>query len=192
MIHVACVKTGSRYSDAYVQKLKRGVERFFPVPHEFVCYGDKPVGGVAHVETPSILPGWWAKVFLFSLGRPLLYFDLDTVITGDLTRMREWDGFGILKDCWSPGYGSGIMKLTGNEGHVWEKFRPGVMTMLRGDQDWLNLVLPGQRTFPHEWFASYKADQCFHAPPEGAMAVNFHGIPKPHQVSSGWVPEYWK
>lgn len=188
--YIACVKVGNRYTDDYVQKLQNGINRFAP-GRVFICYCDKPVPNVLCRPVKDGLPGWWAKLSIFAAKEPLLYFDLDTVITDKLTRMFEWDGFGILRDCWSSGYGSGIMKLTGNEGHVWEKFRPGIMSMMRGDQDWLNLVLPGQKTFPPEWFPSYKADKCFAAPPEGAMAVSFHGIPKPHQITSGWVKDYW-
>jgi hypothetical protein len=195
-VTVACVRVGTKYADYYVTRLARGVARFMPCEHEFVCFGDRPVEGpgdtIAFRQVPDGLPGWWAKLALFAAREPMLYFDLDTVITGDLTRLVEWEGFGILKDAWLPGYGSGIMKLTGGEGAVWEKFRPGIMGMLRGDQDWLNVVLPGQRTFPREWFPLYKADRCFDAPPEGAMAVGFHGFPKVHQISAGWVPAFWR
>lgn len=187
----ACVKVGTRYSDDYVLKLKRGVERHLSSDHGFVCFTDKPIAGVDCEPAIDGLPGWWAKLTLFSLCRPLCYFDLDTVIVGDLARFVEWDGFGTLKDPWLPGYGSGVMKLTGNEYHVWEKFRPGIMTMMRGDQDWLNIVMPGARTFPPEWFPNFKALDSVEKPP-GAMAVNFNGFPKPRQITSGWVPEHWR
>lgn len=193
MVIFACVKVGARYGDDYVHKLKRGIERFCKQRHEFVCFTDKPIDGIAcRLVDSEALPGWWSKLELFKAREPFCYFDLDVVITGDLTRFVEWDGFGILKDPWLKGYGSGVMKLTGNEGHVWDKFRPGVMGLMRGDQDWLNVVMPEARTFPDGWFPSLKADACIDAPPEGAMSVSFHGFPKMHQISSGWVPDYWR
>lgn len=192
MVTFACVCVGTKYRDDYVLRLMHGIERFCPGNHKFICYTDRSIPGVTCETVAPGLPGWWSKLFLFSLGKPLIYFDLDTLIVGDLTRLLEWDGFGILKDPWAQGYGSGIMKLTGEEGHVWHKFQPGIVSMMRGDQDWLNVVMPGARTFPSDWFPSFKADKCIAAPPQGAMAVNFHGLPKMHQISSGWVPEYWK
>lgn len=189
----ACVKTGTRYGDHYVRKLKAMIARHMPHTNwRLTCYGDRPVEGVDFVQTPPELPGWWAKLYLFSLGKPLFYFDLDTIIVGDLSRMLCWDGFGILKDPWQAGYGSGIMKLTGNEGAVWDKFQVGMISTLRGDQDWINIALPDQRTFPTDWFPSYKANKLGAAPPADAIAVNFHGFPKPHQITSGWVPAHWR
>lgn len=189
---VACVKVGDKYNDEYVHKLKRGIERFMPCAHEFVCFGDQPVDGVKVRPVPSNLPGWWAKVFLFSLGEPLVYFDLDMVLTGDLSRLVKWEGFGILQDCWLPICNSSVMKLTGNEQRVWDEFHPGIMRELRGDQDWINTVMPDAPTFPRAWFPVFKADGCTAGPTDGAMAVNFHGFPKPGQISSGWVPDYWR
>ncbi len=192
MVSVACVKVGAKYPDAYVITLRNMVARRAPGV-DFVCYCDKPVDGVRCELLTEGLPGWWSKIELFKLRQPMLYMDLDVVVVGNLRPLLEWDGFGIMKDPWLSGYGSGIMRLTGNEGHVWEKFRPGIMSMIRGDQDWLNIVMPDAKTFPPEWVPFYKAHQCFGpSPPENALVVNMHGWPKPHQISSGWVPQYWR
>jgi len=194
MVTVACVKKGTKYGPQYVERLANGVLRWMPrgLEYRFVCFTDDPMADVDCEPLTEDLPGWWSKLELFKAERPLIYFDLDTIIVGDLTPLIEWEGFGILKDPWLPGYGSGVMKLTGGEGHVWRKFRPGIMGMLRGDQDWLNLVMPDARTFPPSWFPAFKAHDCFGAPPDGAIAVSFHGFPKVHQVSAGWVPQYWR
>ena len=191
---IACVKTGKKYGANYVKRLQAGVYRNLSGNHKrhcFVCYTDDPVEGVTCHHLPAALPGWWAKLGLFMTGEPMLYFDLDVVITGDLTRALEWPDFGILKDPWLPGYNSSIMRLTGSERHVWEQFHPSVMNMMRGDQDWINIAMPGAATFPNDWFPSFKADQITDEPPPGAMAVNLHGFPKPHQMTSGWVPRVW-
>lgn len=191
MVTVACVKVGTKYGDDYVWKLKRGIERYSS-GLDFLCFTDKSVDGIACEDVPRDLPGWWAKLHLFAIARPLLYFDLDVVICGSLAPLLAWEGFGILKDNYLAGFNSSIMKLTGNEGHVWEKFRPGIMGMMRGDQDWLNLMMPDARTFPPDWFPSFKLNGYGDTPPEGAIAVNFHGFPKPKQITSGWVPEHWR
>lgn len=188
---VACVSVGTKYDDRYVHNLKRGVQRFMPCEHEFVCFGDRLIEGIAVQPVPSGLSGWWAKLALFAAREPMIYFDLDMVITGDLTRLVEWDGFGITQDCWVPGCNSSVMKLTGNERRVWDECHPGIMQQLRGDQDWINVVMPDAPKFPRAWFPVFKADGCVDGPTDEAMAVNFHGFPKPAQITSGWVPEYW-
>jgi hypothetical protein len=137
---------------------------------------------------------------LYALRRPLIYFDLDMIICGDLQRLLDWEGFGTLENSWADimghpvGYNTSVLKLTGDEGFVWDKFHPGILA-LRGDQDWLNVIYPGQPTFPRAWFPSYKIDKLYKndAPPHGAMACNFHGQPKPHEFTEahGWVKDYW-
>lgn len=193
MVMISCVKTGTKYSKDYVLKLRNGVMRYAPDDTRFVCFTDDPVEGV---ECHSILDpqlrdaGWWAKIYLYSLDVPLINFDLDIVITGDLRPLIDWEGFGIIDDWNVPGYNSSVMKLTGKEGIVWDTFRPNVMNMMRGDQDWLNVVLPNQKTFPREWFPSYKGNGCAKDVPAGSIACIMHGFPKPHQCG-GWVKEMW-
>lgn len=189
---IACVKQGAKYGAEYVTNLKAGVERYLPTgDHRFVCYTDNPVDGVGCEPLPADLPGWWAKVGLFKLRQPLLYFDLDVVITGDLTRAIEWEGFGILNDWWLPTYNSSVMKLTGNEGFIWDEFNPDERAKWHmGDQHYVTEKMPDAKTFPPEWFPSFKANKCFQGPPDNAMAVIMHGEPKPHQLG-GWVQEQW-
>lgn len=188
---IACVRTGKKYGDDYVLKLRNGVARHLHVKHDFVCFTENRVEGVECEPLPAPLPGWWSKVSLFSLGRPLIYFDLDVVITGDLQRLVDWNGFGILEDHNGRTFNSSVMKLTGKETKVWERFTPNVMSHMHGDQDWITECMQDAPTFPREWFPSFKLDNCLAGPPDGAMAINFHGLPKPHQITSGWVPEVW-
>jgi hypothetical protein len=114
------------------------------------------------------------------------------VITGDVTPLAEWQGFGIIEDWWRPTFNSSVMVLTGDEYDVWEKFQPRFMQMVEGDQDYITGVMAGrERIFPREWFPSYKASNLFEHPPgPEAIAAIFHGFPKPHQVG-GWVKDYW-
>ncbi len=195
MTTFACVKTGPKYNGEYVRRLQKGIARHLPtrMDHEFVCFTDDPVPGVLCEKLPADLPGWWAKVGLFKLREPLIYLDLDVIVTGSLQPLLEWDGFGIIKDWWLPGFNSSVMKLTGNEGHVWDDFIPEDMPRLRlGDQQWVTEQMSGARTFPRSWFPSYKADKCQAKAPDGALAVIFHGLPKPCQITEGWVSETWR
>lgn len=192
---IVCVKTGDKYGPEYVTKLRDGVARHLNAPHDFVCFTDQPVEGVRCYPLPADLPGWWAKMGLFKLKRKLIYFDLDVVITGDLAPLIAHDGIGIIKDWWLPGFNSSVMKLTGNEGAVWDKFAGAPHDNMRscpmGDQQFITRHMTGAATFPREFFPSYKANRCQDAPTKGAMAVIFHGEPKPHQCG-GWVADAWR
>lgn len=188
---ICCVKVGEKYSQEYVTKLRDGIARNLKLPHRFVCFTDDPVPGVECVPLPADLPGWFAKIGLFKICRPLVYFDLDVVITGDLSRLMDWDGFGIIEDWWQTGFNSSVMKLTGNEGDVWRKFSRSVMKKFPGDQDFITACLPKAATFPPDYFPSYKADRCQKAVPANAMAVIFHGFPKQPDCG-GWVAEQWR
>lgn len=192
MIPIACVKTGTKYSDEYVIRLKNGVERFASAPVSFTCFTDRPVEGVACRPLPADLPGWWAKLGLFKLNEPLLYLDLDVVITGDITKAWDVQEFTTLKDWWLPGFNSSVMRLTGHEGHVWENFRPDFIPRLRhGDQQWVTEQIPNAATYDGTLFPSFKASQFPRLVPNDSVAVIFHGRPKPDECG-GWVRDYWK
>ncbi len=188
---ICCFKTGTKYGPEYVTRLRDGVMRHGG--GELICFTDRPVDGVDCRPLPVDLPKWWCKLGAYALGVPLIYLDLDIVVVGSMQPLLEWEGFGIIKNPWLKGYNSSVMKITGNETQVWECFAPGIMSSLRGDQDWLNVAMPGAPTFPVEWFPSWKAHRCFAmpAPPRDAIAINLHGSPKPHQVADGWLRDHW-
>jgi hypothetical protein len=190
---VCCVKMGDKYGPEYVTRLRDGVARHLAAPHNFVCFTDDPVPGVKCYPLPAELPGWWAKLGLFRLKRPLIYFDLDVVITGDLSPLLKWQSFSAIKDWWLKGINSSVMVLTGNEAHVWDRFKPDVMDRCYGgDQQWIGEQFPPNlKTFPPHWFPSLKANSCWESAPEGAMAVIFHGNPKPAECG-GWVADAWR
>ena len=195
MTTFACVKAGTKYGADYVLRLQRGINRHLSSRkgHEFVCFTDDPVPGVLCERLPADLPGWWSKIGLFKLREPLVYFDLDVIITGSLDPLLEWDGFGIIRDWWLPGFNSSVMKLTGEEGHVWEDFTADAMKRCyMGDQQWITHQMTNARTFPPHWLPSYKANKCQAKAPDDAIAVIFHGVPKPCQIAEGWVPELWR
>lgn len=39
--------------------------------------------------------------------------------------------------------------------------------------------------------ASYKCDSLQSEPPKNASIVMFHGLPKMHEITTGWVAEQW-
>lgn len=208
MLHICCIRAGEAFSPDYVLILKdmitRNVDDGFRA--RFVCFTDRPQDMPAHIETaplPAELPGWWSKLALFReglfpAGDRVLFFDLDTVITGPIDELVAYQGeFGILQDFYRPlGLQSSIMAWeAGKHSDIWETFaRAGCpMDDPGGDQAWIEKCYSKGRerlqvAFPG-MFVSYKQTRGI---PSDASVVVFHGHPRPHEVTEGWVPRTWK
>lgn len=205
MLNIACVQVGNYGGRGaeYVNVLFDMVYRNLGIPYRFVCFTDDPEGLNEAIDArPAVGEGWWAKLALFApeafeAGDRVLYFDLDTLVIGEITELAEYQGkFACLRDFYRPdGYGSGVMAWeAGTLSHVWfDWVAAGKPQVSGGDQAWLEKVLEADRLqdlYPGK-LVSYKAD-CHPYPPKGAAVVCFHGEPKPHNCLQGWVQETWK
>lgn len=207
MLMVACVEAGDYLGRGaeYVSKLKDMVTRHLSQPFEFVCLTDNPPRHAAALARHSIdaIPRgifrhWWAKLYLFETGRfPLgtriLYLDLDTVVVGSLDRLVLNKGILHLADWgWTKNdYGSGVMVWdVGEHDEIWSRATAATPQIFRGDQDWMT-HLGGWDALPRGVCVSYRYVSKA-APPAGASVVCFHGVPKPHELTSGWVPGAWR
>lgn len=182
----------------------------------------KGMAGVDAIDISSFgLPqSWFAKMALFhpdvfDANERVWYFDLDTVITGPLEYLFQYAGaFGILEDVYRPGgYQSSVMSFHGRTKLVdslwkawndrgrpepkggdqavletfWSNWLPtlmGVDVSLVWKPDFLQQLFPGV-------LRSYKVD-CVWTVPKGTSVVFFHGLPRPADLLTGWVPEVWK
>lgn len=208
MLNICCIRAGEAFSPAYVVLLKDMVARNLEdgFPGRFVCFTDRPEELPAGIETaplPADLPGWWSKLALlreglFPKGDRVLFFDLDTVITGPIDRLASYDGpFAILTDFYRPnGMQSSVMAwAAGEQTEIWNSFEKAGCPMDNpgGDQHWIELhackgrVRRWQTIFPG-MFVSYKQTKGI---PAEASVVIFHGRPRPHEVTDGWVPRVW-
>lgn len=209
MLNICSVKTGTKYGAEYVNILFDMIRRNLPdgTPGRFICFTDDPSGLSEGIETrpiPSDLKTWWAKLYLFAPGvlpegERVLYFDLDTVITGPLDRLLEYSGeFAMLRDPFKADWwNSGIMAWRGGiYSHIWSDWiAAGMPEIEGGDQIWIKQCLKTtdflQDLYP-ERFKSFKLD-CFDGkPPRKTMVVYFHGEPKPHNCGAEWVEMIWK
>lgn len=200
----------------YVAILHDMVRRNLPAGFggRFVCLTDRPADlkGLAGVDAQRLteegLEGWWPKMTLFKGGSfpegdRVWYFDLDTCVTGPLDSIfSDYDGpFAILRDAYRPGrMQSSVMswKVGAASRSIWESWdRRGRPHYAGGDQaaieahfvigrqpDFLQARFPGR-------FHSYKVS-CQYEVPKRTSVVFFHGLPRPHQVLTGWVPHVWK
>lgn len=217
MITIACVlRSGGIYDAAWVRKLRDGVARNLTLPHRFVCLSDVdvPCDRIPLVEGWK---GWWSKIELFRFGQfvgPVLYFDLDTVIVGSLDKIAAYDHrFTMAHEFYRPDFlCSTAMAWHGDYSFIHEAFAEEPARHMNiydhemprrsgriGDQAFIEdrLNLEGAHVdmfrdlFGGRSIASYKVHECGNGPPRDAAAVAFHGSPKPHELTKGWVPQTW-
>ena len=117
---VACVlRSGKDFSAGYVHRLYAAVREHWPKGErlDFVALTDTPIDHPEVREIPLLhqWPGYWAKLELF---RPdvmgdLLYFDLDTMITGPLDDLARFPHHAMLRSFKWPRerVASGVMVL---------------------------------------------------------------------------------
>lgn len=212
MLRVACVDSQNYEGRGleYVQILHDMVSRNLPegYPGEFVVFSDYRDDYGPEILTrrlPGDIPGWFNKLYLFkdglfNVGDRIVYFDLDTVITGKLEKLVEYDGrFATLRDFYRPkGLQSSVMlwEANGFASRIWKEWEHARPLMDGGDQAWIEAVYDElkvdilQDLFPGD-FASYKADKCYAKPPKSAKVIVFHGKPRPSDAG-GWVDQVWK
>jgi hypothetical protein len=221
MLTIACVDVGEPYGyldrgREYVDALWKAVRKNLSIPHRFVCFTDNmPRYGLHpyHVRKAPHpdLKGWMNKIALFkpgvfAEGERVLYLDLDTVITGSLDDIASYAGeFAMLSDFTMPHLkASGVMAWRGGFGaRIWESYEAagfpevvrfaGVDDHPGGDGAWVMGQAPRadvlQDLYPGQ-VASYKVSGGVLAPQTRICA--FHGRPRPHQITNGWVPPLWK
>jgi len=201
MLKVWCVYWSSKYSEYYVHRLKREVEKHLPIPHQFLCLTNQRIEGVETVPEVSSKQGWWQKCDLFSFTGPSLYFDLDTVITGDLSVFIGTDkALRILKNWAASGHGGcqssimywedaqAIQALCDSYAMPWPQthLQPGIVW---GDQGLITDLRDSGKIevdyFNPAHALSYKYS-CRNGLPEDCRAVIFHGKPDPHEVQEPW------
>jgi SAM-dependent methyltransferase len=216
-VTVACVlRSGGDYDEQYVHKLMNALERHVTVPYQFVCLTDMEIleganaAGVKVIVLEDGFQGWWAKVELFKPKifntKYTVYFDLDTIILGNIDDMfhTEFD-FHALRP-WNKGnqrrgiFASGMMAWENDEySFLYAALNETEISEAGsgGDQRYLSKILSGnghaysplQESIPGIY--SYKRN-CQHKMPPDARIVCFHGRPRPHEMTAPWVKENWK
>lgn len=104
---VTVLKTGGDFNFAHVTSLRDQVKKHFKQPHSFYCFTDTYIpGGVNTIRLWHSWKGWWSKLEIFVLGknghysgRPVLFLDLDTVITDDFDLpIPDMNEFWMIRD----------------------------------------------------------------------------------------------
>lgn len=210
MLHIVCVNAGNYLGRGkeYVEILQDSVARNLPeeTTFQFTVFTDDPepyAPGILKRPLHGGLRGWWNKLYLFKEGvfpegDRVLFFDLDTVITGALDEIVKYDGpFAILRDAYRPdGLQSSVIAWRPSQDtyHIWDSFKKSGFPDVRGgDQAWIERTYPKAgilQDFYPDAFISYKVG-ARSSIPQGAKVVFFHGEPRPHSAP-GWVRQFWK
>ena len=212
---VACVRTGNKYPSEYVHRLRLMVEKYLTNDYEFICLTDHP--REVNCNTLDIsefyLNGWWGKMALFEptwrKGERVIYFDLDTVICGDLSPLFNlFVDFGLCANftrasgnkSWPCHYGSCVMTIGPNRCEdVWHNFNANDVRLMRsagnyGDQKVIEELSPGatllQDVLPKGFFLGYR--DLTNYKPKGCSVVVFAGSSKPHNCEKEWIREAWE
>jgi hypothetical protein len=164
-VQCACLIHGEAYGWEYVDRLYNMLNRHLTTGMHLHVYteADRPVPG--HM-TKHVLPNWklsgpkktwWYKLELFNQDHymgPMLYFDLDTVITSNIDWITQLDlqYFWAVRDfkyLWRPsnfGVNTSVMWFhTARYHHVYQEFHRRNMQQVigryHGDQDFVNEVV---------------------------------------------------
>lgn len=184
----------------YVAKLASMVARHLSVPHRFICVTDRwerhpgiecqDLGPVSQEESK----GCWAKLRIFQPGRfdgRCVYLDVDSVIVGPLEPLAAHKGAVYLEDWgWAKHCLAGGMLVWDAGEHEELCYHTAEIRRRFNDQEWMTVV-GGWSRLPPLLCRSYRY-HCKAGPPAGACLVAFHGRPKPHEFTEGWVKEGWR
>jgi SAM-dependent methyltransferase len=215
-ITVACVlKSGGDFTADHVEKLRNMVARNMTLPYDFVCLTDMnvPKNVCRSIRLQNGFPGWWSKVELFRKDlfktKYVVYFDLDTVITGsidslfvkdiDFAALRPWNERNRNNGYFASGM---LIWKNGNYDFIYDEFDENTIgDYTVGDQQYMSNALTerDQHYYPIQSYFdgvySYKRN-CKGSLPKGARIVCFHGHPRPSEVvglpGHGWVERNWR
>jgi hypothetical protein len=211
---VICVmRSGGVYTADHVHRLAKGVSQNITGPYRFICLTDQPDevlrDGIEVVPLAHDWRGWWSKVEVFaaSMSVPTLYIDLDSIVCGPLDGLfRAAPGITMVQD-FVLGFGchnSSVMSWRGDFRPIYRAMCEGADSIPRrydrradrriGDQafieDQRRRLRQSSDGFPGTTIASFKK-HVRNVPPEDAVIVTFHGMPKPWS-SPGWGLNNWR
>lgn len=197
---------GPTYTPSWVWALKRGLNEHMTGEWTFRVLSDLPLNQW-RIPLEYEWPGWWSKVELFRpgvfpRGELVCYMDLDTLVTGDLTRFASYDGdLAVLSDFYRPrdmATGMMLFRPGPHTERIFEAFVEApseIMARHRSRSDyWYTRVMDQpdriQSRFP-DAVVSFKAHARDGAP-AGAVAVCGHGLPRFSDPAAKWAHDFWR
>lgn len=214
MLNVVVVQVGDKYTDEYVDRMRHMVKRHLKMDHNFIVLGNDQL---------DVVPAsWWHKIRVFSEDIPgqILYLDLDQIILkplDDLLDKFDPDKLTCYRDHidWHGcKFGSAFMYFPGGKfNKVFHNFLnleyiERIELMIKydkigGDQRFIyDNMFHGDIEYMEDKMGyrpvlSYKfdgLDDIQRIPDGDTYIVNFHGVPKPHQIidKHKWISDNWR
>lgn len=194
---ICVLRTGGEYTPSLVVRLRDSLAKHAP-GRKFVCLTDTPIAGVECKFLDYDWPGWWAKMELFrpDIKGDLLFFDLDTIVVGDVTPLLGLNRLAMLRDFYRKDHlGSGLMYLPeAYRAEIWNDWCLSPARFMAecgslGDQNFLERYWLGKaariQDLVGEQVLSYKVHVRGQKHlPRDARVVCFHGKPRPWEI--GW------
>lgn len=226
MKQVICISWGTKYGAPYVNRLFGAVARNISPPFSFTCFTDDALGIRPEVRCEPLPPidvpmptgtlGKWPKSRLWGprladLDGPVLFTDLDVVVTGSLDPFFAYgdpDDVILARNQTTPferlGQTSVFRFPVGKLVPLQEKFRAdpqGVANRYQFEQRFVTRNVPGGvKLFPRAWVAHFRQDCVPPFPlnyavparlPRGARIVIFPGgVHPPHAIAGHWGRRY--
>ena len=177
---IVCMKWGTRYPAAFVNRLWSAIKRNTSSPTRLVCYTDDPNGIDKGVESlpipPLVLPERianlpWRKMVLWAeelpgLSGDVLFLDLDIVITGSLDDFFTYapkSSFCVIENWTQMGSGIGNTSCfrfrVGAHPYLYVRMRDdaaGVFAAFRIEQQFISAVITEKTFWPAPWCVSFK------------------------------------
>jgi alpha-N-acetylglucosamine transferase len=196
---VTVLKSGGIYSPKHVEELARQILCFTPSAKIKVLTDidhDWPLG-IQPILLTRNWPGWWSKIELFLNFDEALYFDLDTVVVRDISRLFVgprskgfWGLRDVLADYPSKKLGSGIMAWRGDYTHIPLAFSKDYKSLMLahkngGDQAFIETFVRDEFTAFQDIHPGFIVSFKRHVQtnggfvPASAGVVCYHGRPKP-------------
>jgi len=126
---ITVLKSGPEWLPEYVYKFKKNLDKHITIPYEFVCLSDVQLD-VTTLPLINHGEGFWNKIQIFrpefNLTKECLYFDLDTIFSGNIDQIvnnfKNYN-FVMLQDPWKLNQsGSGIMWWNGDYSKLWTEY----------------------------------------------------------------------
>lgn len=231
-IHCACLIHSDGYTWNYVDRLYNMITRNITRPIIMHVYTEDsrsvPAPYIKHNLIDWGIAGpkrsWWYKLQMFNSEHhsgPLLYFDLDTVITGNIDwiwnlNLQHFWTVRDFKYLWRPNFnGSNSSVMWWNTSlynYIWQDVKRQKITdffkRYHGDQDYITNAITNRRFFNTDWVKSwrwecldggYNFQRRIHRLPgtgthlyRDTSIVVFHGNPKPHEINDTLITNHWQ
>lgn len=200
---VSCVlRESAAFDRTKVEWLASMVRAHLP-QWQFLPFSDVSLS-MPHRRLQSDLPSWWAKMEIHAsdLPGPVLILDLDTVIVRKwITTVEQLSRPYILRHFTRDGFrypeqfcGGMLLTTPAFRSRVADHFRPSHIVECHGDDQ--TYYYEHHRSvlsrFQDEWpdeMVSYKLHVLDHGLRPDNTFINFHGLPRPWDISHDWIPK---